>query len=330
MTDSAPTPDRILQFATGAWANGVLGAAAGLGVFDHLEHETDAAGLAGRAGLSVRGTQALLDGLHALGLVRQQSGRYRNAPDASAFLVKGRPGYLGAFADVLAKGMPQWASLADVVRSGAPAGGTVEVAENPFWEVLVPAIAGLSVPVAHQAARSLKLAEAGPVRWLDLGGGSGVFSAIWLGHNPKARGFQLDWANVNRVARDFVGGHGVGDRFETIDGDLHALDYGEAKYDYALLSHIAHQEAPEGNRAICRKVRRALKPGGTFVINDFILEDDRSGHPFAQLFHSNMLLNTRGGASWRRADYRDWLAGAGFGSVTFEPTGTPATLLFAR
>lgn len=329
MADPAPTPERILQIATGAWAHGVLGAAAGLGVFDHLEQETDAAGLAARAGLSPRGTQALLDGLVALGLVRHDTGRYVNAPDASTFLVRGRPAYLGGFAHVLARGMAQWADLADVVRSGVPA-GSVEVEENPFWEVLVPAIAGLSIPVAHQAARSLRLAEAGPIRWLDLGGGSGVFSAIWLGHNRQARGVQLDWPNVNRVARDFVARHGVAERFETTDGDLHTTEYGAGVYDLVLYSHIAHQEPPDRNRAVYRKVRRALKSGGTFVINDFILEDDRSGHPFAQLFHSNMLLNTQGGASWRRADYREWLADAGFRDVTFEPTGTPATLAFAR
>jgi hypothetical protein len=44
-----------------------------------------------------------------------------------------------------------------------------------------------------------------------------------------------------------------------------------------------------------------LKPGGA-LISDFVLENDRTGHPFALLFHSTMLLDSRR-AVWQKADY---------------------------
>jgi hypothetical protein len=43
-----------------------------------------------------------------------------------------------------------------------------------------------------------------------------------------------------------------------------------------------------------------------------------------------MLLQTKHGASWREEDYRAWLGEAGFDEVTFQPTPSPATLVFAR
>jgi len=43
-----------------------------------------------------------------------------------------------------------------------------------------------------------------------------------------------------------------------------------------------------------------------------------------------MLLQSKQGSTWRRADYRSWLAKAGFEAVSFQATPTPATLIFAR
>ena len=146
----------------------------------------------------------------------------------------------------------------------------------------------------------------------------------------QAKGFQLDWPVVNGIARDFVGKFGVGDRFETIDGDFHTTDFGSAKYEFAIYSHIAHQETPEDNVVIFKKFRRAIKPGGTLVINDFIVSDERTGHPFAMLFASQMLLESKGGSTYRPADYRKWLTEAGFTSVDIVPTPGSATLVLAR
>jgi hypothetical protein len=107
------------------------------------------------------------------------------------------------------------------------------------------------------------------------------------------------------------------------------VDFGSGIYDYAIYAHIAHQEAPADNVTIFRKFRKALKPGGTLVINDFILSDDGTGHPYALMFASQMLLATKNGNSWRQQDYRAWLAEAGFRSVEIVPTPTPATVVLA-
>ncbi len=329
---NGPSPEKVMQLITAGWACSILGSAARHGVFDHLEGTGETAdGLMKKAGISRRGAQALLDGLTGLGLLTLSEGRYRNGPEASVYLVKTKPAYLGAMAEVMMDELPTWAELHEAVKTDVPqAPHTTDVANNPFWEALVPAIATLSVPVAQLAAERLGLARAGAIRWLDVGGGSGVWSAIWLGIAKEARGVQLDWPNVNRIARGFVARFGVADRFETIDGDFHTTDFGKASYDYAIYGHIAHQETPADNVAVFRKFRAALKPGATLLVNDFILNDDRTGHPFAMMFASQMLLATKGGFTYRQSDYRSWLAEAGFDSVDIIATPTPATIVIAR
>jgi len=329
---NAPAPDKVMQLITGAWATSILGAGARHGLFTALEAHPDSAdGIAKRVGISMRGAQALLDGLTGLGLLTLSGSIYRNTPEATAFLVKGAPGYLGALAEVFLEDFGTWQRLPEAAKTGLPtAPQTADVADNPFWNVLVTAIAPLSFPVASAAAERLALASSGPISWLDIGGGSGVWSAAWLGVNKQATGYQLDWPNVNAIGREFVARFGVGDRFKTIDGDFHTTDFGAAKYDFAIYSHIAHQEAPADNITVFRKCRKALKPGGTLVVNDFILNDDRTGHPFAMMFASQMLVVSKGGFTYRQSDYRKWLAEAGFTSVDIVPTPTPATLVFAK
>jgi ubiquinone/menaquinone biosynthesis C-methylase UbiE len=326
-----PTPDKVMQCITGGWAAAILGSAARHGIFNALEGNGDhAEGVAKKAGISLRGAQALLDGLNGLGLISSSNGSYRNSAEASAFLVKGKPAYLGGMAQVMTDALTDWAKLPDAVKTGKPAASnTADMADNEFWHVLVPAIAALSFPVAQMAAERLGIASAGSISWLDVGGGSGVWSAVWLGGNKQAKGFQLDWPVVNQIAKGFVVNFGVADRFHTIDGDFHKIDFGSAKYDFAIYGHIAHQETPADNVEIFRKFRRALKPGGTLVINDFILSDDRTGHPFAMLFASQMLLATEGGFTWLQSEYRKWLGEAGFTAVDIVSTPTPSTLVFA-
>ena len=327
-----PTPDKVMQLITGSWAASIVGAAARHGIFTALESRPDDAnGIATRAGISTRGAQALLDGLTGLGLLTLSDGAYRNTPEASSFLVKERPAYLGALAEVFLDDFGTWQKLPDAARTGLPtATYTADVSDNPFWHVLVTAIAPLSFPVARVAADRLGLAAAGAISWLDIGGGSGVWSAVWLGINPRATAFQLDWPHVNAIGREFVGKLAVGDRFKTIDGDFHSADFGNARYDYAICSHIAHQEAPADNIALFRKCRKAVKPGGTLAVNDFVLNDDRTGHPFALMFASQMLVASKCGSTYTQSDYRSWLTEAGFTSVEFVPTPTPATVVLAK
>lgn len=332
MSDFPPASDRIMRLITGYWATGLLGTAARFSVFTHLEEQPlDAAELAARAGIAERGAQALLDGLTGLGLLTTDGVRHRNTAEASAFLVDGKPTSLTGFAQVKAGHMAALGGLADVVRAGGPlSGAVVEVVDNPHWENLVQALAAQAVPVARLVAEELKLAEAGEVSILDVGGGSGVCSAVWLGLNPAARSTQLDWAPINAIARRLLTEQGVGERVAFVDGDFHTTGFGTAVHDLVMYSNIAHQEGSEENMAVFAKARGALRDGGTLVVSDYVVDDDRGGPAFALTFAAEMLLKSRGGSTWRRADYREWLRGSGFEEVTFLETASPTTLVFAK
>ncbi len=328
---TGPTPEKVMQIITGGWATSILGAAAQHGIFTALEgNPATTETVAKKTGISLRGAQALLDGLTGLGFLSLSEGQYQNTPDASMFLVKGKPSYLGGMAEVFLQDFATWQNLPEAAKTGLPSTqNTTDVADNPFWHVLVPAIAALSFPVAQMAAERLGVAKASAASWLDVGGGSGVWSAVWLGVNKQAIGTQLDWPNVNKIARGFVAtleSRIASRRLTGISTRRTSAPKNMTSRSTPTLPTRSRQ--PKTSRISANFARR-IKPGGTLVVNDFILKDDRTGHPFAMLFASQMLVATKNGFTYRQSDYRNWLTEAGFKSVEIVPTQTPSTLVFA-
>jgi ubiquinone/menaquinone biosynthesis C-methylase UbiE len=325
------TPERIMQQVAGPWGGVMLATAVKSGLFTLIEEGVATVGaIAERAGISRRGAQVLLDGMAAAGLVVRQDGAYRNAPDASTFLVQNKPTYMGELPviEVLDE-LPQLARFPEAVRTGDPL-ETGGLPSAEFFSRLVPAIAPLAFLPASLAAQELGVADAGPLEALDVGGGSGAWTVVLGKLNPQIRVTQIDLPAVNRVARELVAREGIGDRFYVVDGDFHVQDLGWSRYDLAIYSNIAHMLGPAQNYAVFEKIRRALKPTGTLVVADFVLEDDRRAHPIALLFQANMLMKTAEGACWRKADYTSWLGDAGFGEPRFVSTPGPVTLIFAK
>lgn len=330
---SMPNPATIMQCMTGHWASAIVATAANASLFTHLERGAQTCDAVAQAiGFSKRGAQALLDGLVGLGIITTAGGKYQNTPESSFFLVEGMPAYMGNMAKLVCGPdgeLARWGKLPEVAKAGRIQ-QTWDPTNHPYWEQLVLAGAPMAMPVAMMAAGFIGFGDGQPRSVLDIGGGSGVFSGVLLGMNPKAVSTQVDWGNVNRFAEKFVSQFGVSDRFTTEDGDFHTVDFGESKHDVVIYSNIAHQESPAQNVALLSKAKRALKPGGAIVISDFVVQADRTGPPFSLLFAVNMLLAHPEGDTYTEAQYREWLTQASFQDIQVIPTPTPSTLIIAR
>jgi len=151
-------------------------------------------------------------------------------------------------------------------------------------------------------------------RMLDVGGGSGAYSIAFAQANSALRADILDLAAVEPIAQRHIQAAGVADRVKVRAGDLRSDRLGEA-YDLVFLSAICHMLSPEENLDLFGRCREALAPGGRVVIQDFILEPDKTAPRFAALFALNMLVGTRGGSSYSEPEYAAWLAEAGFREI---------------
>jgi SAM-dependent methyltransferase len=328
------TPDRIMQFA---WAFGVTRAVAScleLHVFTHIaQGRTTPEEIAAREKATPRGIRMLLDAVVSVGLVmRQPNGKHTLAPDAAKFLVEGEPAYIGAIVMFLAQhGSENWRDLTEVVKTGQPVRKLDDPAKAAeFWDKLIDPLFNLNYPAATLLGKELaRLHPSGSYRVLDVAAGSGVWGIGAVQSDKRASVTSFDLDSSLKHARANVKKMGLEDRFEFLPGDLRKTDLGAAKYEAAILGHICHSEGPTQTQALFAKMARALKPGGTLAIAEFIVAPDRSGPPSGTLFALNMLAGTTDGDTFSVPQLAGWLEQAGFDRVRELPAPAPSPLVLA-
>lgn len=327
------TPQRLMQLAWGYAIPLMIEGAVQHRVFDVLESGPKTVDqIASETGASKRALRMVLNALTAFELLaRDGQHRYSLTPESAAFLVKGKPSYLGGlFGHTSSQLMPKWQKLPTILRTGKPETSVnQEGSGSGFFEQFVEDIFPMSYPSAQRLAEVLKIgASSSPVRVLDLATGSGVWGIALAQKSPHVTVTAVDWKNVLPVTRRVAQRHGLADRFKFVEGDLASVGFGTG-HNVATLGHILHSEGEQRSRALLKKTFAALAPGGTIAIAEFLCNDDRSGPPNALVFAVNMLVHTEQGDTFTVPEISSWLKEAGFTDIrTVESLG-PSPLILA-
>jgi hypothetical protein len=149
---------------------------------------------------------------------------------------------------------------------------------------------------------------------LDLGGASGSWTMAWLKAEPAARAIIFDLPHVIPMARQRLAATPFADRVDLVPGDFYCDDLPKGA-DVVWVSAIIHQNSPDQNQALYRRITAALEPGGWIYIRDIVLEPSRTAPVAGALFAVNMLAGTPGGNSYSLSDIREALQAAGFTDV---------------
>jgi SAM-dependent methyltransferase len=321
-----------MQFAWGYAPPLILKAALNYRLFDLLDEAPQTVGqLAARSGASTRGLTAILNALVGLDFLVRQGDRYALTPESAAFLVSTKPGYHGGFfRHVIRQILPQWLRLTEVVGSGRPAVTANRQGEGQeFFAEFVEGLFPLSYKAAQVLGEHLGIPEAAsPISVLDIGAGSRVWGIALAHQSPQVTVHAVDWPDVLEVTNKLARRHGVGNRLRTVAGDLLEADFG-AGHQVATIGHILHSEGRDRSRQLLRKTFRALAPGGTIAISEFMPDDDRTGPPTPLIFAVNMLLHTEAGDTFTFAEMAGWLREAGFANLRLLEAPAPSPLLLA-
>lgn len=328
------TPERILQMAWGYAPPLILEAALRHGVFDALEEGPKSlAELEKASGASRRGLAAILDALVGFELLhRDAEGNFSLAPESAAFLVSGRPGYVGGVIRHTSEDLiPKWLHLNEVVATGRPAAAVNEQGDGTeFFEKFVNDIFPMSYPAAQDLAHHLRLdLMRGPVSVLDLAAGSGVWGIALAQSAPQVKVRAVDWPGVIPVTRKNAERFGLAERFSFGEGDLLEADFG-TNHQVATLGHILHSEGEERSRKLLAKTFDALAPGETIAIAEFLVNPDRTGPVNGLIFAVNMLVNTENGGTYSFEEISGWLRDAGFEEERTLASRGPSPLILAN
>jgi len=328
------TPERIGQLAWSYAPPLIIAAAVQHKLFDAIDAggPQTAAEIARRANISVRGTRAIANALISIDLLAKDAqDRYSLTPESATFLVTTKPSFQGGiFKHLDTQLVSKWLKLTEIVRTGKPAQSVNDQSTGAeFFQRFVEDIFPMSYGAAQALADHLKLSSStSPTKVLDLAAGSGVWGIALAQKSPHVRVTAVDWPAVIPVTKRVAQRHNVADRFTYVEGDLHSADFG-AGHNIATLGHILHSEGQERSRELLARTFKALAPGGTIAIAEFLTNDTRTGPPNALIFAVNMLVNTDHGDTFSFSEISRWLSEAGFTNPRTLDAPGPSPLILA-
>jgi (2Fe-2S) ferredoxin/SAM-dependent methyltransferase len=272
-----------------------------------------AADVAAKIGADARATEMLLNALVAVGLLTKQGDLFHNTLVAARYFVEGAPDDARAALMHTVHLWQRWSTLSDCVRAGTSVTYQAAADRGDHWTRAF--IAAMHRNAAERAPHVVRaVGTEGIERMLDVGGGSGAYSIAFATDGEKLRVELLDLPAVCKLAQGYIEKAGLSGRITTRTGDLRSDDLGSG-YDLMFVSAICHMLSEEENMDLIKRCRQALKPGGRLVIQDFILEPDKTSPKSAALFSLNMLVGTEHGASYSEPEYAAFMREAGFANV---------------
>ncbi len=300
-----------------------------LGVFTAIgAGRKSSAEVAGKLGAAARYTDRLMNALCALGLLKKNGNRFRNTQLSLKYLTSGSPQFMkGIMHNV--NMWDTWSGLTQAVRSGRPVAERGINERGREW--LEPFIALMHERAAQSATAIVRsLDMSGVSRVLDIGGGSGAYTTAFVkARKGRINATVFDLPNVLSITRRYIKKEGLLSKVTLVAGDYNADDLGKP-YDLVFLSAIIHSNSFEQNRRLIQKCAHALRGNGRIVIQDFIMDEDRTSPPSGSFFALNMLVATESGDTYTGSEVKAWLEEAGFVNIIRKNTKFGTALVIGR
>ena len=332
MTDpSAPPlqPERIHALQAAVAPALALLAGMELDLFSVLGDEAcEAAEIAARLRVDKERLERLLFALVLAGVLEHGDGRFRNGAEARAFLVRGRPGFVGGEHELLSELWRADLRTAASIRTAKPAAKhdfsvADEAASAAFLRGLVPSTLAFGRELAAMADFS-RFASV-----IDIGGGPG--GALWglREHHPHLRLTLLELPAGILPARNIAAESAqAGILFE--EGDMVQAP-SAATHDAAILKAVVQVLGRAEAGAVIRNAFASLNPNGTlFISGGGILGDDRLSPRHAVFYNLTFMNLYDAGQAYTHTEYAGWLFAAGFTDIAFATMPSGGTLISAR
>ncbi len=309
-------PAPLIALTTRYWESQLFLTANRIGLSHLLDKEAKStAEIAAALGLKPRPTRLLLKACEALGLLKEEPDEcFANTSLTAAFMVPGKPAYLGdavRYADNL---YTAWGNLEQALREGKPAIAAESYLgrDEEKTRAFVYGMHNRALGIGNTMVQMLNLK--GRQQLLDVGGGPGTYSALLTRQTPGLHAVVLDLPDVVAIAREIIGSMGAAEQVTTLAGDYKQTPF-PADNDVVLISGVFHRETEATCRELIRRAADALQHNGLLVISDIFTDAGGAEPAFATLFGLNMMLSAPDGGVHADADVAEWMASAGFDSI---------------
>ncbi len=307
-------PTTIREFASSFQKSRILLTGFELDIFTNLDEKgSSSRQIARDLHLDEHACERLLNALVSMDFLKKENHLFFNTPDSFEFLSKKGPGYLGGLMHTNHLWYT-WSNLTLVVKTGKSANPSEFNARGESW--LFPFINAMhdrAKKIAPVQVANIDLSQINSV--LDIGGGSGAFTMEFVSRKPEIEAAIFDLPNVIPITQKFIEKEGYSNRIKTYTGDYTKNDLPKG-FDLIFLSAIIHSNSLETNQDLIIKCYKSLNPNGKIVIQDWIMNNDRTEPTPGAIFAINMLVGTEEGDCFTEHEITEMLTMAGFKNIS--------------
>jgi hypothetical protein len=333
-------PSHILQVGMGFWAAKALLTAVKLELFTQLATQSlTGREIKQRLGLHDRSLYDFLDALVALGFLQKSGNKetavYSNSPDTELFLDKCKLTYVGGILEMANNRLyPFWNYLEEGLKTGTPQNEIRSGRSNLFEEIytdksktreFVNAMGGAQTGNFVAFAMGFDFSNYNTL--CDIGGAGALLSAHVVTHNPHMRCISFDLAPVSPIALENLSKMGLADKVEVRSGDFFNDPFPMA--DIITMGNILHDWGTADKKKLIARAYDALPKGGSLVVIENIIDNERKENAFGLLMSLNMLIETAEGYDYTASDFDAWTKEAGFSRSRVMPLTGPASAAIA-
>jgi len=307
-------PNTIREFASSFQKSRILLSSFELDLFTHLDESgTSGNQIANKLHLDEHACERLLNALVSLGFLAKQNQLFFNTAESFTFLSKKSPEYLGGLMHSNHL-WNSWSNLTQVVKTGNAAHSAEINERGEEW--LFSFINAMHDRAKKQAPLQLANIDLSGIQSvLDIGGGSGAFSMEFITRKPSIQATVFDLPNVVPITQKFIDKEDFSTKVKTHTGD-YTTDNLPKGFDLVFLSAIIHSNPLEVNRDLIKKCYNALNKNGKIIIQDWIMNNDRTQPTSGAVFAINMLVGTEAGDCFTEQEVTEMLSAAGFATIS--------------
>jgi len=307
-------PNTIREFASSFQKSRILLSGFELDLFTNIEESgTTNSQIADKLHLDVHSCERLLNALVSLGFLSKQNNLFFNTPESFAFLSKKSQDYLGGLMHTNHL-WNTWSNLTQVVKTGISANPAEINERGEEW--LFPFINAMHDRAKKQSPQQLANIDLSGIRSiLDIGGGSGAYSMEFVSKKPEVEATVFDLPNVVPITNKFIEKEGFLDKIKTCAGD-YTIDDLPKGFDLVFLSAIIHSNSSEINQNLLKKCFYSLNKNGKIIIQDWIMNNDRTQPVAGAIFAINMLVGTEAGDCFTEQEVTEMLKTAGLKNIS--------------
>ncbi|MFC1675655.1 methyltransferase [Planctomycetota bacterium] len=231
-----------------------------------------------RTGSNPEMMEKLLIACVSLGLLAKHGDKYANCQLSKQYLVHGEPLYQGDIIRHSGKVWNFWSGLEEYVSTG---NRKVSIEPDDHRSFIL----GMhNVAVAGRVQLFLDSVDlSGKSKMFDVGGGPGTYSLSACKRYRELSSTIFDLPETIAITKEFIEKDGLQDRVRARAGDWEEDDFGRGN-DVVLLSNVMHGPTSKAESILC-KAYDSMVDDGLLVIQEFLLNDEKTGPVIAALFN---------------------------------------------